>query len=105
MRYSCLLRLAKPIVPSPVSGEGQDGGSLEAAHPRFAPISIFPLKEEEVLVAAIRALHGSLSSGWRRPPCPASTYAATPWHRLYFLPLPHGHWLLRPTLAPPGAAR
>jgi hypothetical protein len=31
----------------------------------------------------------------------AANYAATPWHFLYFLPLPHGHGSLRPTFGAP----
>ena len=32
------------------------------------------------------------------------SYAAAPWQRLYFLPLPQGHGSLRPTLVPPATA-
>ena len=31
----------------------------------------------------------------------ATTYAVSPWHRLYFLPLPHGQGSLRPIFFKP----
>src|SRR5580698_5355696 len=35
-----------------------------------------------------------------QPSAVSQLYSLAPWHFLYFLPLPHGHGSLRPTLGP-----